>query len=437
MNLFVLSWQYIRAKPLNTALNVLLLAFGIAIIVVLLSLSRQVQDKLTNNSRGIDLVVGAKGSPLQLMLASVFHIDYPTGNIPLAEAKKISRNRYIKNAIPLALGDSYRSFRIVGTNHDYTDLYGASVEEGTLWVEDFETTLGATVARELNLHPGDDFFGQHGMADAGQTHEEQPYRVVGILEKSNTVVDNLILTNIESIWGMHAHEEEHESAEHPEGEEAPHAGNEKIAVPVAKPDQKPLPSNRRATANFPQGSDAQEITSLLIQYNSPMGTVTMPRYVNSQSNLQAASPAFEMVRLFSLLGVGVNLLQGFAYLIILISGLSIFVALYNTLKERKYDLAIMRSLGSSPAKLFVHVVLEGIIITIIGGLLGFLLGHGAIEVLSLTYEKSGDAGISGSVFFRDELYILLLCLGLGLVASLIPAIQAYRIDISKVLAEGS
>ncbi len=310
-----------------------------------------------------------------------------------------------------------------------------------MWKKDFETTLGASVARELNLRVGDDFFGQHGMAAAGQTHEEQPYRVVGILEESNTVIDNLILTNIESIWGMHAHEEEsdekHEQAKHLEDDEDSHAENEKIAVPVAESAQKPSPPNQRATANFPQGDDAQEITSLLIQYNSPMATVTMPRYVNRQSNLQAASPAFEIVRLFSLLGVGVNLLQGFAYMIILIAGLSIFVALYNTLKERKYDLAIMRSLGSSPAKLFVHVVLEGIIITVIGGLLGFLLGHGAIEVLSLTYEKSGEAGISGTLFFQDELYILLLCLGLGLVASLIPAIQAYRIDISKVLAEGS
>ncbi len=435
MNLLILSWHYLKAKPLSTALNVLLLAFGIAIIAVLLSLSYQVRDKLTNNSQGIDLVVGAKGSPLQLMLASVFHIDYPTGNIPLAEAKKITRNRYIKRAIPLALGDSYRSYRIVGTNHDYTDLYKATVKEGTLWEKDFETTLGANVARELNLRVGDDFFGQHGMAAAGQTHEETPYRVVGTLAETNTVVDNLILTSIESIWGMHAHEEK-PNKEHA-GEEHQGAEAEKMAIPVAESEKKSVHPDRRATANFPQGADNQEITSLLIQYNSPMATVTMPRYVNSQSNLQAASPAFEIVRLFSLLGVGVNLLKGFAYLIILISGLSIFVALYNTLKERKYDLAIMRALGSSPTKLFVHVVLEGIIITVIGGLLGFFLGHGAIEVLSLTYEKSGEAGISGQVFFRDELYILLLCLGLGLVASLIPAIQAYRINISKVLAGGA
>lgn len=447
MNLFILSWNYIKAKPLNTALNVLLLAFGVSIIVVLISLSTQVKDKLTNSSKGIDLVVGAKGSPMQLILASVFHIDFPTGNIPLGEAKKIARNRYIEQAIPLAMGDSYKSYRIVGTNHDYVDQYEATVAEGKLWENDFETTLGANVANQLGLKVGDKFFGQHGMAAMGETHEDISYQVIGILAPTHTVIDNLILTNIESIWKMHDHaeaEEEHEGENHGEEthedddhheEEAP-AQDTVIARQIANQQPAGAPPPGGAKVNFPDGDDDQEITSLLINYRSPMAAVMMPRYVNGQTSLQAASPSFEMLRLFSLLGVGINLIEGFAYLIILISGLSIFVALFNTLKERKYDLAIMRSLGSSRAKLFVHVVLEGVIITLVGGALGFLLGHGAIELLSITYKKTEEAGITGFIFFREEIYVLLICLGLGFIASLIPAINAYRIDISKVLAEG-
>ena len=116
MNLLKLSGSYIKTKPLNTLLNIVLLALGIAIITVLLLASKQVEKSLTQNSRGIDLVVGAKGSPLQIILSSIFHIDYPTGNIPLSEAKQLSRNRLIKNTIPLSLGDSYQGYRIVGTN---------------------------------------------------------------------------------------------------------------------------------------------------------------------------------------------------------------------------------------------------------------------------------------------------------------------------------
>jgi len=166
-----------------------------------------------------------------------------------------------------------------------------------------------------------------------------------------------------------------------------------------------------------------------------MGAVQMPRMVNSNTNMQAASPAFETQRLFSLLGIGVDLLKSFAYIIIIISGLSIFISLYNALKDRKYDLAIMRSLGASRTKLFVHVILEGIIITVLGGILGYVLGHGLTEVLAGSYEKSDEVGITGLVFVNQELYVMLIALGVGILASLIPAFNAYKTDISKVLAD--
>ena len=109
MNIFILVWNYLKARPLNTAINILLLSLGIAVITILLLFNRQLEKKINDNAKGIDLVVGAKGSPLQLILCSIFHIDLPTGNIKLAEAERIAKNRLIKLAIPLALGDSYKS----------------------------------------------------------------------------------------------------------------------------------------------------------------------------------------------------------------------------------------------------------------------------------------------------------------------------------------
>ena len=393
------------------------MGLGIAIILVLMILNSQLEENLAKNKRGIDLVVGAKGSPLQLILANVYHIDFPTGNIKLDEAKALTRNRQVKSAIPLALGDNYQGFRIVGTNHDYVKLYEGSLASGGLWKYNLECTIGTNVAMQLGLKIGDEFFGAHGLSDTDLDHDEASYKIVGILEPSNSALDNLILTNIESIWQVHDH-----SAEEGE-EEADHDH-----------DNEPVLGSAYETG-LPEGGPEDEITSMLIQYRSAMGAVTMPRMINSNTNMQAASPAFETQRLFSLMGIGVNMIKSFAYIIIVIAGLSIFISLYNALKDRKYDLAIMRSLGASKTKLFVHVIFEGIIITTIGGALGFVLGHGLVEFLTGLYEKSEAIGISGMVLVKGEFYVLLISVGVGVLASILPAFNAYRTDISKVLAQ--
>lgn len=412
MNLIVLSWNYIKAKPLNMLLNMLLMGLGIAIILVLILLSTQLEDNLSKNKKGVDLVVGAKGSPLQLILANVYHIDFPTGNIKLKEAKDLTRNRLIASAIPLALGDNYRGFRIVGTNHDYVQLYEATIAQGEIWKNNLDVVVGANVAEKLQSKIGDTFFGAHGLSVEDMDHDEMSYHIVGILEKNNSVIDNLILTNIESVWAVHEHEEEHEE----EGHGLPQVGS-------------------AYETGFPEGNEDAEITSMLIKFRSPMGAVTLPRMINANTNMQAASPAFETQRLFSLLGIGVDLLKAFAAIIIIIAGLSIFISLYNALKDRKYDLAIMRSLGASKTKLFIHVILEGVIITVLGGALGFLLGHGLTEFLAGLYEKSDDIGLTGLVFVNQEFIVMLISVGIGILASIIPAINAYKTDISEVLAK--
>jgi putative ABC transport system permease protein len=413
MNLFVLSWKYLKDKPLNTFLNVLLMSLGVAIILVLLILNTQLSDSLGKNKRGIDLVVGAKGSPLQLILANVYHIDFPTGNIKLDEAKNLMRNRLVKSAIPLALGDNYRGFRIVGTNHDYVNLYEGTLAEGELWRYNLECVIGSKVAKQLELKVGDIFFGAHGMSVADLEHDEASYKVIGILAPSGSVLDNLILTNIESVWQVHDHAEVDSTAIH---------------------DHSPVLGSAYETG-LPNGDEESEITSMLIQFRSAMGAIQLPRMINSNTNMQAASPAFETQRLFSLLGIGVNMIKSFAYIIIVIAGLSIFISLYNALKDRKYDLAIMRSLGASKTKLFIHVIFEGILITVLGGILGFLLGHGLVEILVSYYEKSEEIGITGMVIVNNEFSVLLLSVGVGVIAALIPAFNAYRTDISKVLAQ--
>jgi putative ABC transport system permease protein len=389
MNLFVITWSYLKSKPLNTVLNILLLSMGIGVITTLLLFNNQFQEKMSQNSRGIDLVVGAKGSPLQLVLCSVFHIDFPTGNIGLDEAEKLSKNRLVKKAIPMALGDSYQNFRIVGTDTAYANLFDAKLKEGNWWGSDLEVVAGSAVAEDLKLKIGDTFASAHGLTEDGHAHEENKYKIVGILEPSYSVADNLLFTNVASIWRVHD-----------------------------------LPDSTR------------EITSLLIKFRNPIAALQLPRMINMYTNMQAASPAFETARLFSILGVGVDVLLGLASTIIVVSALSIFIALYNSLKERRYDMAIMRSMGAGRPRLFTLIVMEGTALTFAGCILGLLLGHLLIFGFTTIVEEGARTGISAFVFYAEELLVVGASVVLGVICSLIPAWQAYRTDIHRALSGG-
>ncbi|WP_343531817.1 FtsX-like permease family protein [Pedobacter sp.] len=405
MSPFKISWKNIWSKPLNAALNILLIAFGTGILTVLLLASTQIEDKLAKNSKDIDLVVGAKGSPLQLILSSIYYIDFPTGNIPMNEAKKLMRNPFVKRAVPLALGDNYNGVRIVGTDSNYISLYNLKTQSGKFWKADLEATIGANVAKEQNLKVGDTFFGGHGLTEMKDEHKDHAYKVVGILAPQQNVTDNLILTAIGSVWKMHGDEGESHVEGHDHSAEAAHGHDED-----------------------------REYTSLLIQYRSPMAVAMFPQMVNQTTNMQAASPAQESTRLFSLIGVGVDTLQWFAVLIMLIAAISVFVNLYNSLKERSYDLAIMRTLGASKGKLFSLIILEGLILTLVGTIIGIALGHGILQLIS-NYQESGQAKMNGLIFIKEEFYLLAAGLVIGIVAAVIPAIQAYRSNISKILAK--
>ena len=205
MNLPGISFAYLRARPLATALNLLLLALGIATITVLLLATAQLEERMGRDARGIDLVAGAKGSPMQLVLSSVFHLDAPTGNIALDDALALSRHPAVKKAIPLALGDSFQGHRIVGTNHAYPAHYGARIASGRLWSAPMEAVLGSEVAAGARLAVGATFTGAHGLAAGGDGHDEEPFKVVGVLAPTGSVLDRLVLTSVESVWEIHEH----------------------------------------------------------------------------------------------------------------------------------------------------------------------------------------------------------------------------------------
>ena len=425
MSILHLSWKNILNKPLNLVLNLVLFALGVGLISLLLLVNVQLEDKFEKNFAGIDLVIGAKGSPLQLILSSLYHLDAPTGNMPVSESKAFLNPKHpiFKSAIPLSLGDSHRGYRIVGTNTGFIDLYEAKFADGKLFEENMEVVVGSTVAKNLNIKLADEFKSSHGLIeDENLVHEDAaPFKVVGILEKTGSVIDQLIVTKTQSIWAVHdEHDHEAEgSAEHDE------AGHEHEHDEAEHSEDLPLTSY-----------EDKSITSLLVKFKGRnIQALNMARNINENTNFQAATPAIEINRLYTLLGVGEEALKAMALLIIFVSGLSIFISLFNSLRERKYELAVMRTLGARPSFLFQLIIFEGIIIAVLGYFCGIALSHGSMVLLADFLEKSYRYDFSAAIFLKEEIYIFGGSLVIGIIAAIIPAFQASKTDIHATLAD--
>lgn len=433
MNILQLSWKNLINKPLSLLLSTILFALGVGLVSLIMLLNKQLDQQFARNLEGIDMVVGAKGSPLQLVLSSIYHLDAPTGNINIGEAKAFLRPGHplIDKAIPLSLGDSYQGFRIVGTTHIIVDHYGATIADGRIWEAPMEVTIGSRVAEREGLQIGDQFNSTHGLdinedlehADAGA------FKVVGILKPSATVIDQLILTAPESIWDVHDHtpapavvddseaEEGHTEQDHAAGEAHDHE-HEPAEVPLHE-------------------MVDRDITAILVHFKARNAmTLNLPRTINENTNLLAANPSYEISKLFDQLGLGEQVLRWLAYIIIGVSFLSIFISLYGSLKDRKYELAIMRTLGASPQKLFFLIIFEGLLLAVLGYLLGILMSHIGIELLGNLVKDADRYGFTGKTFLPGEVWLFAGALFVGLLAALIPALEASRTDIHDTLAEG-
>jgi putative ABC transport system permease protein len=408
MNIVKLSISNLRFHALNNMFNVLILALGIAIIITLLHVSRQMEDRFETDLQGIDLVVGAKGSPIQLILANVFHLDTPIGNIPLDEADKLQGNMLVKSSTPLALGDSYQGFRIVGTTPEYAHHYNAKLQEGTFWAKDMQVVLGSEVARATHLKLNENFVGSHGLSEGGEQHSDSPYLIMGILKPTGTVIDRLILTDVSSVWHVHEHHHhEHEGHhDHDDGDED-------------------------------EGTHGREITSLLLSYKSPLAAATLPRLINKSGTMQAASPAFEMARLRKMIGVGSDSIELFGGILVGIAGIGFFVTLFSAVNDRSYDIALMRSLGASRRRVFSFVLAEGISLGFFGIVSGIILGHLFAYAAQIWLERARHVSLTTILWHPYEFWIIVVAVGISIIAALIPAFMAYKINVAQILAKGS
>tara|TARA_B100000683_G_scaffold93748_1_gene92502 strand:- start:418 stop:1680 length:1263 start_codon:yes stop_codon:yes gene_type:complete len=418
--LFQYSIKNITTKPLSSGLSVLLMAVSIMIIVLANLTMSQLSSKFNENANKVDLVVGSKGSRMQLVLCNVFHIDQPTGNIPMKSVQFIENHPFVSLAVPISLGDNYKKFRIVGTRASFiNELYDARINEGKIFDNSLEVVVGSKVAKELNLNIGSTFTGSHGIGESIHDHGDFEYEVVGILEQTGEVIDQLLLTPLESVWDVHPDDHQKGTFELSKNKKDTHEHHH----------------DHHHDHSHQHEKSSNEITSLLVKYNSPRGKFTLPGSINKKSELMAAEPAIEIQQLFELIQPAVDILIRLSWIIFGLAMISVFITLLNSMKDRKYEIAMMRAGGASSKKIFISVIFESIIISLIGSVLGVFLGHTLMELLSGLVLSNYNYDFSGFLFYPVEFLFILGSLFIGMISALYPAYSAYKINIAQTLKQ--
>ena len=417
--LFQYSIRNITTRPLSSGLSVLLMGVSIMIIVLANSTMSQLSSKFNENANKVDLVVGSKGSRMQLVLCNVFHIDQPTGNIPMKSVQFIENHPFVSLAVPISLGDNYKKFRIVGTRASFIEkLYKAKILDGKIFDKSLEVVVGSKVAKDLNLNIGFTFTGSHGIGESIHDHGDFEYEVVGILEQTGEVIDQLLLTPLESVWDVHPD------------------NHQKGSFEVSKNKKDTYDEHHHDHDHGHQHEKASnEITSLLVKYSSPRGKFTLPGSVNKKSELMAAEPAIEIQQLFELIQPAVDILTRLSWIIFSLAMISVFITLLNSMKDRKYEIAMMRVGGASSKKIFISVIFESIIISLFGSVIGVVLGHTLMELLSGLVLSNYNYDFSGFLFYPVELLFILGSVFIGMISALYPAYSAYKINIAQTLKQ--
>lgn len=396
MNLFKLSILNLKTKVLQTFLTVLILSLSIGLLLGVKQLNKVFENQLQQSLNGVDMVVGAKGSPLQLVLSAVLHIDNPTGNISYTEAKKIAKNRFVGNAIPISIGDNYKGYKLVGTIPEYIELQKATLSQGRLFTKSFEVVIGSAVAKSLNLTIGDTFSSAHGLIEnAIEEHSENPLKVVGILAPTQNVIDRLIVLDLESIWHMHEH----------------HEGSAEI-----------------------HEHENDEVTALLVKFKNKMGLLQLPRVINENTNFQAALPKYELDKLFQFTAIATQAISWIALAILLVSGISIFISLYRMVLERSKELALIRTYGGSRTMLILLVFTEGLLIGVLSFGVGILIASIGLQAVFTAVEATYKQQIYLLNYTQDLLELGLFTFALIVFATAIAIIPIFKMDISKILS---
>lgn len=449
MNLFKIVIKNMRQRALATTLTAVSVALAVALTVAIVHIKRGMEDRFQQSTIGYEMVVGAKGSPLQLILNTVFNLDISPGNIPWSVVEKLRADKRVKAVVPFSVGDNYHGFRIIGTSDKFKDSFGYQLTEGR-WFNFSEEALrdafaeanersheriakehgkelaksaehhhavseaviGATVAHETGLRLGQTFIAEHGLeSDSNaEQHTDNPWTVVGILAATGTAVDRGLFINLDSFYHIEGHEVR----------DTVKADATKIEV--KKEEEKD---------NDP---DPGQVSSVALKLHSPVHALGLYREINDSPDAMAAFPAVEVRKLFAIVGNIDLILLAQAILIGLVAGVAIAVSIYNSMSERRREIAVMRALGARRKTIFAVVVLEAVAICALGGLTGIVGGHVIVAFANSVLHQVSGFTVSPLAFQPVELLIAAGCIVLGALSGLGPAARAYRTEVAEHLS---
>lgn len=471
MSLLLLAWRNFQQRALASVLTTISLALGVGLTVLVLAIYGLMTEAFQRNaSVGYNLIVGAKGSPLQLTLNTVYYLSQPIENVPYSymmeffteeqrrsEIERIegASNKEVKNGkfgsfmqgglvIPVCLGDYFGEFRVVGTTPDMFDKlnWGPDVDRPyrfsagrnfvTLSEEHgyFEAVVGARVAREMKVGLGDKIFPKHGDPE-GHGHD-LGFTIVGVLEPTGGPNDRGAFVNIEGFYLMdgHARPEEDENGKPREPEKKADAVTEGSAA-----GDHAEGATDQATRKFrPLPIAQREVTAFLIRPVQSQFSIYMQRAINKGSQAQAAAPIGEITKMMKLIIEPINwVLLAITTLTCVVAAVGILVSIYNSMNDRRRDIAVMRALGASQETVMWVILLESALIAVLGGLLGWVIAHLAIGAFSWAIEDRIGIVVGFFTFTQTELFVIPIVLGLAMLAGMVPALMAYRTDVGRNL----
>ena len=432
MSLWKIAWRSIQQRAFVSGLTALSMGLGVALVVSVLVVYGVVAQSFHRGGEGYDLIIGAKGGKEQLVLNTVFYLSEPVGNIPYSLYADLTDGKlapYVDLAIPVCMGHSYQGFRVVGTVPEmFTELkyrgdqsyeFGQTADgrpgggkgENFKSENPFDAVMGSTAAVRTHLQVGEEFQAVHGSGEGGHVHQQR-FHVVGVLAPTGTPVDRAIFVNMKGFFEIHGMEG---TAAHKE-----HAG-----------------AHEGHGVHDEHDEEAKQITAILVcckQPNPSRFADVVAGVINKGPTAQAVQPIRVIADLFEgIVGKLEWVLLGMAVLTVIVAGISIMVSIYNSMSDRRHEIAVMRALGARRVTVMVIILLESILLSLLGGGLGLLLGHGMIGACSSVIVNWTGVDIGLLQFQKIELFLVPGLLLLASAVGYLPALAAYRTDVAQSL----
>lgn len=450
MSLWKIAYRSIQQRLLASTLTAVSMALGVALVVAVLVIYSVVDASFRRNAQGFNLIVGAKGSPLDLVFNTVYHMGNPIRTIPYTCYEELDHGKYsseVEAAIPVCIGDNYKGFRIIGTlpemfekleylgGRKYQFAQGENFHKEAI----HEAVVGATAARKAGLRVGAEFRPVHGVeAEHGREHE--PFKVVGILAPTGTPNDRALFVNMEGFYQMHSGAEEAEEAEETASASKTKDAHAQPAAAHGGEKEKAGSADHKEAAHAGHDHAGHEhekkVTAVLVVLDESRIDRAQALFglLNDEPYTQAVRPAEVIDRLFKELIGNIELvLLILAVLIVIVAGIGILVSIYNSMNDRRHEIAVMRALGARRQTVMMIILFESILLSLGGGALGLTLGHGLVAAMTpLIVEQTGVA--MSLLYFQPAELILIP--GLVVLASLVgylPAVMAYRTDVARSL----